>query len=237
MGLPFPVSVCHLGPNNTEAGCDEDLLLFLVKHVGPDGQRTDRVISNYDFADGGSAVQFMSTKDACKLGKLVSKAIEGWRQDESVVVSIGNERVWFSASGISTKFESPILISQEYMIWINGSQNDVLLYEIAERSSCQVDSEHALLNLIQHGGGSDKPNGDSSLCARIEVLYERYTPLRVRVRVDPVQKRIDAEARLAAFGPLLNLEGVSPSPDAFDSLIIIRNHYRTRSDAFPIGGN
>eukprot|EP00798_Chlamydomonas_sp_ICE-L_P028535 gene28535-31694_t len=135
--------------------------------------------------------EFMSAKE--ELGKLVSKALEEWRQDESVLISIGDSIVWFSASGISTKLEPPLLIMQEYMIWIKG----------------------------ENRGASTKV-----------VLYERYTPLRVRVRVDPAQRRIDEEARWSAFGPLLNLEGVSPSPDAFDSLIIIRNHYQTLSDAF-----
>jgi len=62
--------------------------------------------------------EFMSTKDR-NFGKLVSKALEEWRHDESVVVSIGNDIAWFSASGISTTFEAPILISQEYLIWIH----------------------------------------------------------------------------------------------------------------------
>lgn len=62
--------------------------------------------------------EFMSAKE--ELGKLVSKALEEWRQDESVLISIGDSIVWFSASGISTKLEPPLLIMQEYMIWING---------------------------------------------------------------------------------------------------------------------
>lgn len=65
---------------------------------------------------------FMSTE--LEYGKLVLEVFKKWRRDETVFVIVTDKKICYSSkSGDSVKFETPISISQEYMIWKSGEFN------------------------------------------------------------------------------------------------------------------